>query len=287
MLLVTLLALPAAAQGPSPEQALGEIREMALYARYREALQAAQTFLERTDLDASQRNTGLEVLATMHIALRDQASAGRVLQQLYARDPGHRLSDPDASPPVLSAFGRARSNPPPPIEVELAHEPPSLDERRPPVLEVRLGANGDAVHEVRLRYRQADDQELTTVVMRVAGGVAQARLPVLERGEAYEVQYFVEALAPSGATVGARGTESEPLSFTMPEARATASVGGGGGGGDGEPAAGGGDDLWWLWTIIGLAVAGGAAVGIYFAVQEATAPANGSLDTIQLPLVRF
>ncbi len=291
MLLVTLgLALPAAAQGPSPEQALSEIREMALYARYREALQAAQTFLERTDLDAAQRNTGLEVLATMHIALRDQSSAGRVLQQLYARDPEHRLSDPDASPPVLSAFGRARSNPPPPIEVELAHEPPSLDERRPPILEVRLGANADAVQEVRLRYRQADDAELTTLVMNVAEGVARARLPVLERSEAYDVRYFVEALAPSGATIATRGSESEPLSFTMPAARASASVGGGGGGsggGGGEPVATGGDDLWWLWTIIGLAVAGGAAVGIFFAVQEATAPANGSLDTIQLPLVRF
>lgn len=287
MLLVTLgLALPAAAQGPSPEQALSEVREMALYARYREALQAAQAFLERTDLDAAQRNTGLEVLATMHIALRDQASAGRVLQQLYARDPEHRLSDPDASPPVLSAFGRARSNPPPPIEVELTHEPPSLDERRPPILEVRLGANADAVQEVRLRYRQADDAELTTLVMNVAEGVARARLPVLERTEAYEVRYFVEALAPSGATIATRGSEGEPLSFTMPAARASASVGGGGGGGA-EPVAAGGDDLWWLWTIIGLAVAGGAAVGIFFAVQEATAPANGSLDTIQLPLVRF
>ncbi|MCZ7681313.1 MAG: hypothetical protein M5U28_22000 [Sandaracinaceae bacterium] len=208
MLLVTLgLALPAAAQGPSPEQALSEVREMALYARYREALQAAQAFLERTDLDAAQRNTGLEVLATMHIALRDQASAGRVLQQLYARDPEHRLSDPDASPPVLSAFGRARSNPPPPIEVELTHEPPSLDERRPPILEVRLGANADAVQEVRLRYRQADDAELTTLVMNVAEGVARARLPVLERTEAYEVRYFVEALAPSGATIATRGSE--------------------------------------------------------------------------------
>src|SRR5690606_25313135 len=120
-----------------------------------------------TDLDAAQRNTGLEVLATVHIAMRDRQGAERVLAQLYARDPGHRLSDPDASPPVLSAFGRARSNPPSPVEVELSHSPPSLEQRRPPVIEVRLGANADAVHEVRLRYRQGDEEALTTLVMSV------------------------------------------------------------------------------------------------------------------------
>lgn len=280
--IVLALAVTASAQDASPEEALAEIREMALYARYREALQATQTFLERGDLNASQRNTGLEVLATVHIALRDQSSATSVLQQLYARDPEHRLSDPDASPPVLSAFGRARSNPPPRIEVELAHTPPALQDRGPAIVEVRLGANADAVHEVRLRYRQGDDDQLSTLVMNVGDGVARARLPVLERSEAYTVEYFVEALAPSGATLTSLGTESEPLAFTMPAATVAVAETG-----PSEPAPAGGDDLWWVWTILGVALAAGAGVGIYFLVQELSAPQDGSLDTIQLPLVRF
>lgn len=278
---IVALSGAAHAQEASPDQALAEIREMALYARYREALVATQTFLERADLSAIQRNTGLEVLATVHIALRDQPAASQALQQLYARDPQHRLSDPDASPPVLSAFGRARGNPPTPVTVDIVHEAPALAARRPPVLEVRLGANADAVDELRIRYRQGDDDRFTTVVMNAQDGVASARLPVLDREEAYTVHYVIEALAPSGAVLASRGSDAEPLTLSMPEAvraaETTASS---------QPAAGG-DDLWWLWTILGVAIAAGGAVGAYFVVQEVTAPTNGSLDTIQLPLVRF
>jgi len=278
-----LLAGVAHAQDASPDQALAEIREMALYARYREALVATQAFLERADLSATQRNTGLEVLATVHIALRDQPAASQALQQLYARDPQHQLSDPDASPPVLSAFGRARGNPPAPVTVEIVHEAPALATRRPPVLEVRLGANADAVDELRIRYRQGDDDRFTTVVMNARDGVASARLPVLDREEAYTVHYVIEALAPSGAVLASRGSDAEPLALAMPEAaRASTSEDAAS-----QPAAGGGDDLWWLWTIIGVAIAAGGAVGAYFIVQEVTGPTNGSLDTIQLPLVRF
>src|SRR5690349_13010640 len=90
---------------------------MVLYARYREALPHIRAYLARTDLSATQRNAGLEMLATIAIAMRDRSGAQEALNQLYSRDPGHQLSDPDASPPVLSAFGRARSNPPRVIQI--------------------------------------------------------------------------------------------------------------------------------------------------------------------------
>lgn len=279
------LASAAVAQDDSPDRALAEIREMALYARYREALDGARAYLTRTDLNATQRNAGLELLATVHIALRDTRAAAEVLTQLYARDPGHRLSDPDASPPVLSAFGRARSNPPPRIEVELEHDTPTFEQRRPPILQVRVGAGADAVAEVRLRYRQGDDTGFTTLVMRSgADGAASARLPVLDRTEAYDVQYVIEALSPSGVPLVVRGTETEPLSFSMPAAAALPTGGGGGDRVD-EPAAGG-DDLIWLWTILGIAaVGGGVTVGVVLATDGG--PDAGNLDTITLPLVRF
>ena len=94
-------AVPAGAQEvPQPDAALAEIREMALYARYREALEAVNRYLERADLTAAQRNAGLEVLATVHIAMRDTTRARVALELLFSRDPGHQLTDPDASPPV-------------------------------------------------------------------------------------------------------------------------------------------------------------------------------------------
>ncbi|HJK90782.1 MAG TPA: hypothetical protein RMH26_08660, partial [Polyangiaceae bacterium LLY-WYZ-15_(1-7)] len=67
LLVLTLALLSAAAPAhaqPSPSVALAEIREMILYARYDEAIAAAQSFLEREGLAARDRNIGLEVLAT-------------------------------------------------------------------------------------------------------------------------------------------------------------------------------------------------------------------------------
>jgi hypothetical protein len=260
---------------------------MVLYARYREALTNLRSYLQRTDLDATQRNSGLELLATVHIALRDQNAARQALEQLYARDPEHRLSDPDASPPVLSAFGRARSRPPAQIQVELAHEAPSLTERRPPEIEVRVAENADAVAEIRLRYRQSDDAEFTTVVMTVGeAGLATARLPVLDREDAYEVRYYIEATAPSGFVLSTRGSEAEPLTFTMPAAPPQAPIGSGTRDGGGTTASGG-EDLWWVWTLLAAALIGGGVVGGYFLVQELSAPDDGDLGTIQLPLFHF
>jgi hypothetical protein len=285
--LAAVPCLPARAQdAPAPDVVLGEIREMALYARYREALEAVNQYLSRADLTAGQRNAGLEVRATVYIAMRDTENARRALEELFARDPGHQLADPDASPPVLSAFGRARANPPPPLEVALIHAPPTFTERRPPILQVDLGVGADAIDELRLRYRQGDDRAFTTVVMNVdEGELATARLPLLDRTESYTVEYYIEALAPSGRSLSSQGTEAEPLSFTVPEAPATVTGGGGGGGVD-TPR---GED----WTAVGVGVGIGAAVvlaGILitvFVVQDVTGPDDGSLGNIDLPLLRF
>ena len=285
--MVLLGPVCAAAQEASPEDALSEIREMALYARYREARDAVQTYLAREDLSAAQRNVGLEVLATVHIAMRDERAATEALQRLYARDPGYRLSDPDASPPVLSAFGRARSNPPAPIEVQLVHDPITLEHRGPARIRVGLGAGADAVNELRLRYRQGEDTRFTTVVMSLdPDGTATARLPVLDQPEAYDIVYVIEALAPSDTVLARLGTESEPLRFTMPEASAVASGGGAGGTGPAGEAAGG-DDFTWLAIVIAVVVvAGGVTAGILIA-DQLSGPQDGSLGNIQLPLVRF
>lgn len=279
------VASEAAAQS-APEDALAEIREMALYARYSEASEALGGYLERDDLSAAQRNAGLEVLATIHIAMRDQDAAREVLGRLYARDPGYRLSDPDASPPVLSAFGRMRSDPPPPISVVIEHQPPELDERRPPLVSVQLGEGGDAVAELRLRVRQADEQTWSTSVMNVSDGTASARIPLLERPDAYDVQYYVEALAPSGARLASAGSSEAPLTFTVPEA-STAVAGIGSDETDVEVTEAGGEDLWWIALIVGaVVVAGGVTAGILIA-DELGGPQDGSLGNIELPLVRF
>ncbi len=282
--LCAALAAPAAAQDGSPEDALAGIREQVLHADYRAALEAVTAFVEREDLDAATHNAGLEVLATIHIALRQEALAEAVLARLYARDPAHRLADPDASPPVIAAFGRARARPPAALPVTLADHTEPLDARRSPSVTVELEEGAGLVSEVRLSYRQGDGGFLG-VEMTLEGTAATARIPVLDEASAYSVEYTVEARAPSGHVLARLGSEAEPMRLLVP-ARAEIVRDGVG------PVVveGGGDDGVVIGAILGVAgallVAGGIVAAVVIA-GEVSGPADGSLGNIDLPLLRF
>jgi len=288
-----LLLAPAMLAGPASAQQdvgarLDEIQEMVLYARYPEAIGAAEGLLQQEGLPARQVNAALEILATAQIANRDEDAASETLRRLYARDPGHRLSDPDASPLVQSAFARARSGAGETVSVELLHESPgALATRESPVIEVRLGENGDAVDEMRVQYRYAGESRFATAVMAVDGGIARARIPLRGGSDAQSIEYYVEALAPSRATLETLASEAEPLSLTVPEESAVA---GGGILADSTDDPGTASDEegsvigeWWLWTAVGVVVAGGVVAAILIAGSQ-DGPPDGSLGNVDLGL---
>jgi len=146
------------------------------------------------------------------------------------------------------------------------------------------GEGADAVQEVRLRYRQGAGGTFSTVVMDMEGDVANARLPLLDEREAYDVEYIIEATAPSGAQLASAGAEDAPLTFTVPEAPARPAP---------APSAARpaveddeGGSLVWLWITLGVAVvAGGVAVAVVLATSSG--PDDGSLGNVGLPLVTF
>lgn len=272
----------------SPDAQLAGVRELVLHADYRNALVAAQAFLERTDLSAAQRNAGLEASATIHLALRDEGAARQELAELFARDPGHRLSDPDASPVVQSAFARARESSAP-VAVAIEHEPPVLERRASPMIAVRVGENAGAVHEMRVGYRQRGDARASTSVLPLdPNGVAEGRLPLAGDDAAYALEYWLEAVAPSGHVLARHGSSAEPLvvlvparavvvaATATPEEAPTAPAGGGDVTGEA-----------WFWIVIGVVVVGagvGAGVGVALGSEG---PQDGSLGNVTLPLVRF
>lgn len=289
LLATALLALAprlAHAQGDP----LAEVREQIMYANYPEAISGANAVLARADLDARTRNAALELLATAQIASRATDDARATLATLYARDPAHRLSDPDASPPVISAFARAREAQPQPVEVRLGHRPPTLTRRESPSVEVSLASNADAVDEVRLVYRQGSEAGWSRVVMnRRPDGSYAARIPVVgPADQAVDVAYHVVATAPSGAELAHVGTEAEPLSLRIPPEAApavTASTGP-----VIDPTAGGTStdsggtnvaEEWWFWTLIGVVVVGGVVTGVVVGTQTQGIP-DGTLGTVVL-----
>lgn len=216
VLVLLLAASVASAQSVGAE--LTQVREQLMYANYAAAISGAESLLARSDLDASQRNIALELLATAQIANRQTAAAQATLAILYARDPEHRLSDPDASPPVISAFARAREARPTPIRIDLLHAPPSLARREPPRIDVRAGAGADAIGELRLRYRAAGEPGWSQVVMNQREpGTWTGRIPVVgDASAAHDIAYYLVALAPSGAEVARAGSEAEPFQLRIP-----------------------------------------------------------------------
>lgn len=265
---------------------LGPIREQVLYANYPEAIANANTLLARTDLSAETRNGALELLATAQLANRETAAANQTLQRLYARDPGHRLSDPDASPPVISAFARAREAHPAPVIVGVVHQPPTLIRRESPSIEASLTTNADAVDEVRLVYRQGAEGWSRVVMNRRPDGTYAARIPVIGAADqAIDVVYYIVATAPSDTELAHRGTEGDPLALRipadtqvarmMPQDQIPIPT---------TPAPQGGGSVaeeWWFWTLIGAVVAGGVVTGVVLGTQDNGIP-QGTLGTVTL-----
>lgn len=285
LLLSASLAAPAAAQTQSVDAEIAAIREQVLYASYPDAIAQAEALLARTDLTALQRNTGLELLAVAQIADQQADAASATLARLYARDPGFRLTDADASPPVISAFARAREAHPTPVRVTLGHSSPgTLPQRESPTIRVDLLDGADAVGEVRLAYRHAGDPGFSRVVLdRHPDGSYVARIPVVgPTDQAIDVAYFLTAVSPSGVELAHLGSDAQPLALRIP-----ADGGGGGGARDGfadAPPARGGDVTSepWFWILLGV-VAVGAGVGIGFGVDAATrGPEPGTLGVVTL-----
>ncbi len=296
-----LPAVAGAQEAPPAEEQLSQAREQILYARYDEAIASALTYLDRVDLSAAQRNAGLEVLATAHIANRDDANASPVLRELYTRDPGHRLSDPDASPLVSGAFARAREQNPPPVRVQLLNESPVvLSRRESPVISINISTGRDAVQEVRLSFRTGTSPRYTEVVLNVdADGHARGRIPLVgDPSQPQRVYYYLHALAPSLAPLGQLGSMEEPLSLTVPpvvgtgpapaapildDERPPALLGttqtNGQPNGAPEPTEEASGSKWWVGLLVGAVVVG-AGVGLYYGLRGEEP--MGTLGTVEL-----
>lgn len=291
-LLVMLAASSALAQtDPStetPAAIISAIREQVLYARYADAERALTELEARTDLTPAQRNEALEIRAIILIARRQNAPANEVLRRLYARDPDHRLIDRDAGPNVRAAFERVQASHPPVATVTLENETAAeLEQRQSVPIAVRLGEGADIVHELRVSYRNGAEGAFERVIMRFdeERTLGRTRLPQPEGREAYQVQYFVEALAPSQAVVATLGSEAEPLSVSVPE-EVVAPVAVGNVDAQGNPVAPAGGSVaeeWWFWTIIGVVVAGGA-VGLGVGLGMSEQVPGGTLGSGRLTL---
>jgi len=205
-------ALPA--PGAAQYAEVTEVRDRLRAGRAQEAVEAAEELLSRDDLTAALRNAVLELLARAHLKNRDRGAARAVLEGLYARDPEHRLADPDATRTERREFARIREALPERVRVDLLHEPlGTLEARESPEIRVRLSGASNAVAEVWLEHRARGGASWTRVAMELEGDSATARIPLPE-GEDGEVvlEYQVAARAPSGVDLVSIGVSSSKKS---------------------------------------------------------------------------
>jgi hypothetical protein len=189
---------------------------------------------------------------------------------------------------VQGAFARARDAATPrPVVVETTSA--AYLGRSEPVVSVRIGEGLDRVGELRISVRLAGAPRFTALgVQAEADGTASTTLPLGSDPGVQTFEVFVEALAPSGTTIGSLGTATEPLRIEVAAAPAAAPV-------VREiireerPAQGGGDVTgeWWFWTLIGVAVVGAAAGVTVGVVASQPRSPDGSLGNVNLPLVAF
>lgn len=234
-----------AAPPPAPRHELEALRQGIERADFQGAAPRLAELLASPTLAARERNLALELSAVIALAARRDADAQRTLQELYARDPGHRLSVAELGPQISAAFERAARAPrderPLPVSAALAVTPdgrPALDVSvEDPALRV------EAVHA----YVWFERERLLSHLVAESGPSARFFLP--ERPEGASIlELHLEARAPSGALLGRLGERERPLQLALRPRPAPAPC----------PVV---DEpplrrRWWLWTSLGIAVAG-------------------------------
>lgn len=268
-------AQPARPRSDAIDRQLAELSSELVRARFSVTEPAVLTLLARDDLSAEERNRALEILAVTQIALGNP-DAENTLRLLYTRDPEHRLANADLGPAIEAAFARARESADPgDDQVSLSAAGIEADaDGGSPLVVVTVAEGAGAVHEIVLSYRDPGASAYATLTMPLRDGEARARLPVLGGGE---LAYYVEARAPSGASLARLGSAREPLVAQLPRppTRVATFVIDGDDTGQRDD---GGSVLgeWWLWTAVAVVV-GGAIAGWFLLGPPSDDVPSGSL----------
>jgi hypothetical protein len=238
-------AAPAGAAPSTPREHLDALRQSVERADFQSAAPQLEALLATPGLPARERNLALELSAVIALAARRDTEAQRTLHELYTRDPGHKLGVAELGPQINAAFERAAQSRPATVPLTLtaalAHTPdgrPALDVRADdPALRV------EALHA----YVWFEGERLLSHLVAEAGPSARFFLPA-RPADARRLALHLEALAPSGALLGLLGTRDAPIQLALPPPSAPAPC----------PVA---EEpplrrRWWVWTSLGIAVAG-------------------------------
>lgn len=284
----------ARAEAGSAADALAQGRRLVQSFEYDAALEQLEDVVSDTSATATERVEAFELMGVMHFNLRREPRARQMFGRLLNLDPGHELADTSYPPRLIAFYTSIRESFMPQqtvqVEAEARQDPPGAGRVR---IEARVGGAAGGVEQAVALVRAPGQPSYRRALMTRAAGAGlefSAEVPATEA--ASDLEYYVEVQAPSGYTLATAGSEASPLRFDAVAAPPS--------GPDEVGPAPAGDEAvegdegeetpqrrrwyrsWWFWTIVGVAVAGGAAATAV-ALTLPPEQEQGTLGTWSIP----
>ena len=270
------VALAQSAYGRPVSTEMTRIEEMMAEAEFETALSMVNDALARPGRTEAERAQLYELQGMLHLYLGDEDAARQSFRQLLTGSPQYRLRD-DASPKVMTIFEEARDEMAAELSRQLKLSHPRPRSARPGVpiqVELKLESAPEGV-QAKLFYRRTavsgfsstlfvESEDKTRWVAHVPD--LDLELNETERLPSGALEYFIEVQDPTGSLLAIAGKREAPLVVPMATAAELAA----------EEAAGAqiGESAWyqkwWVWTIVGVVVAGAVTGGVIYALSDQT-----------------
>jgi tetratricopeptide (TPR) repeat protein len=250
---------------------------------YDAALSELESVLANPTSTAPERIQALELMALLQMNLRRQAQAQELFERLLNLDPGHELTDPELPPRAEELFAKTRSG-------FVASARTTVEARADGTaggsvdVEADAGGSTDGVERAVAYLRGPGESTYRRALMTRDGLSFAASVPAPLTGA---LEYYVEVQAPSGYTLASAGSADAPLRAELAPAPDVAEAPPDDSD-EGETPRPSGERRrwyrsWWFWTIVGVAVAGGAATATAVVLTQPEEQPHGSLGSLDLP----
>lgn len=259
-----------AEQSSSPE--LQRIESFMDEAEFEQALELVNGELKRPNLSAEMKGRLYELQGLLHLYLGEEAEAQDSFRSLLKVAPNYRLQK-DESPKVKALFEEAREEMAAKIssKLRLRHPRPAPAVPGEPIrVEIELESPPEGI-TAKLFYRRDGERNYSSTRFMETDdpGRWAALVPALSLGSQSEddvsgkaLEYFIEVQGPAGSLLAIAGKRDAPLAVPFAAAGAP----------EGAAVSQGSPwyKKWWVWTIVGVVVAGAVTGGILYATSSQT-----------------
>jgi hypothetical protein len=193
---------------------------------YRKAIRELAPVPKDPAATRAQRLRALEIIGQSHLILGDKARAREAFEDLLAIDPGYQLRDESGSPKIRDFFDEVKRAYVPGFDAahvsELSHSAPegAFAGRRVELLvEVTRGAEHVKSMVILVRRRGVLGYAEPIELRRLDDDHWRARFDAPASGDAYVLEYYLEARNIAGGAVGRVGGPETPLALSVAPGR--------------------------------------------------------------------